>query len=82
VSATLSGPTRASAQPAAGLADLGPCPFCGLHIAADPDHGIVSHALPTCARFDRLDATAFIVAVRRRRESGSRAEQTRSRFRA
>jgi hypothetical protein len=48
--------------------DLGACPFCGADISAAIEDGGVLHMLPTCDRFDRLDALEFIVAVREERE--------------
>jgi hypothetical protein len=51
--------------------DLGECPFCGLGIAASVDGLTVPsilHMLPTCEKFDKLDALEFITEVRKHRE--------------
>jgi hypothetical protein len=58
----------AFANPAMVGHDLGACPFCGLHIAAEIDDGAVMHALPTCATFDAMDALTFITEVRKYHE--------------
>ncbi len=73
---TRTGTTEIGADAETGLADLGPCPFCGLVIKADPDHFIVSHELPTCGKFDQMDALTFITAVRRRREAADSPSAT------
>jgi hypothetical protein len=48
--------------------DLGNCPFCGLKIAASVDDPSILHALPTCEKFDKLDALTYITEVRKRLE--------------
>lgn len=48
--------------------DAGPCPWCGSKVKTDPENCIVYHALPTCDRFDKLDALSFISAMRRELE--------------
>ena len=58
--------------------EIGPCPFCGLGLAASlnpidgrPD-GLI-HALPICATFDSMDPEKFISAAREKLESMKRS---------
>jgi len=36
------------------------CPFCGGHVRADGDDCSVLHSLPTCSKFNSMDALEFI----------------------
>lgn len=57
--------------------DIGVCHVCGLKVAVSiADHSVM-HALPTCTRFDELDALAFIMELRRARDDASRRGGTK-----
>lgn len=56
------------------MEDLGECPFCGGRLAIQREIGAVSHPVPTCKTFDRLDALAFVTAARKKLEERRRAE--------
>lgn len=42
------------------------CPFCSLRIRIDPVKSTVTHARPTCDRFEALSANEFVVEVRKK----------------
>lgn len=42
------------------------CPFCQLRIVIDPEASTVTHARPTCDRFEELSANDFVAEVRRK----------------
>lgn len=49
--------------------DLGPCPFCGKNVAyginpVDGGPDSLLHELPTCPKFDALEADEFAKAMR------------------
>lgn len=39
-----------------------PCPFCSGTVSASAREGAVVHTMPVCAKFDVLDAIAFMEA--------------------
>ncbi len=44
----------------------GRCPFCNGSFSALVSIGAVTHSLPTCSTFDRLDALTFVMTARRK----------------
>jgi len=58
--------------------DLGPCPFCGLSIAfgvspIDGQPDSLLHELPTCPKFDAMEAQDFATAMREELERQQRS---------